>query len=235
MCGLLLLHFSGGHVHCAKALLQLHVGNHLKSAIVFSLLCPKTFFSLSHFSFHFSFLHLARSFVHNAIDLVLSQTLEVVRLKSVVSQHALCRIKLLSHKIMCVRVILLVLAPPGKVLFLLRFPISLLLCKLKVGILRAITHKLALILMSLLCLFQLIIEVNRLLMDHCLTELLLLFNQLLLANLLLGPVSHLHCLHPDSVPITCKKRFSKDVSDTQAHHCYCPTVVRSGRNRCIFD
>lgn len=65
--------------------------------------------------------------------------------------------------------------------------------------------------MSLLCLFQLVIEMNQLLIDHCVTELLLLFVQLLLANLLLSPVSHLQRLHPDSVAITCKKRFSKDV------------------------
>lgn len=179
------------------------------------LLSPELFFIACHLSLHFRFFHLVGPLLHDAVNLVLTKSLKVIWFEAVVSKHAFSGGEVFGHQIVRVGIFLLVLAPPCKVLLFLGLPITFFLGKLQVCISGCVTHHLPLSIVFLLGLFQQVIQVSCLLIDHLVTELLLLFVELLFSNLLLSPVSHLHRLHAHTVAITYKRRFSKNFAKAQ--------------------
>ena len=173
----------------------------MKSSVVLGLHGPEPFFLLFLLTFYCLLLHLMGSLVEDALDLVFSKSFEVVGLESVVSEHAFGCAEVFGHEVVLACVLLLMLAPPCKVLFFLSFSIALFLCQLEVCISGGVPQRLSLLFMHVLCVFKLLVLMNHLLMDQVVTSLLCLFNQAFLSQLLRGPVCHLHLLHFSAVAV----------------------------------
>ena len=167
---------------------MLAVSKDLLSAQVLLLLSPETLGLFLLLFCHLCFSHLHRSFVHNGRFLALVHALEVIGLNSVSSERRSFSGGVFSHKVMVLCVLDISGCLQLLVVALGDVSITLLLCKLHVGVLDRLLHGSALGSMFFLSLSQQNVEVLSLIVMSFIKELLLLFEEFPLTDLLVDPV-----------------------------------------------
>ena len=172
----------------SQSTLVLAVGKNLLSAQVLLLLSPESLCVLLILLRHFSLTHLLWTLVHDCPRLLRVESLEVIGLDTVRSQHWLLSLWVLSHKVVIIGVINigarleLLVSSLGIVL------VALLFGHLGVGILHGLLHGGTCGWMLVLRLVKQVVEVQSLLIVCVLIESLLVRIELTLADLLVNPV-----------------------------------------------
>ena len=135
-------------------LFHLAVSKDLLSSEVLLLHGPESLLLLLCLSEHLGFLDLESSLVHHSSSLLGAESLEVVWLDSVWSEHRLLSLWVLSHEIVGQSKVLLVVALELSICVLSSLSVLLLLCKLAVGVSSCLLHSGQSICLVLLCLVE---------------------------------------------------------------------------------
>lgn len=111
--------------HCPQLALSLSISQHLHSTHLFLLHRPQSVFLFLLFFNHILFNELLVPFIQNDSLLLIIESLEVIRLDSVVSKHRLHGGRVLSHHIVTIRVVQFISFLISPVISLLQVLVSL--------------------------------------------------------------------------------------------------------------